>query len=196
MDTIPAEGIWTEVTIPYVEGRSRPEPNAPIVYRLYYSMILNVDQRVEGSDGEIWYRVHDENNIIMYAHGSSFRPIAAEEITPISPEVEDKVIRINLLAMPTIRMTCVIGIRRWAVGISGARWSRATWAVGTRYRDMICREWDGRLSSRIPARPFMVPIGTTTTARRDLAAAPMCDQRTGSGSTAGPRRWLTIIQGT
>jgi hypothetical protein len=97
MDAIPAEGIWTEVTIPYVEGRSRPEPNAPIVYRIYYSMILNVDQRVEGSDGEIWYRVRDENNIIVYAHGSSFRPIAAEEITPISPEVEDKVIRVNLL---------------------------------------------------------------------------------------------------
>ena len=95
-DTIPADGIWTEVTVPYVDGRSRPDPYAPTVYRLYYSMILNVDERVEGSDGEIWYRVHDENNIIMYAPGTSFRPITAEEIAPISPEVEDKVIRVNL----------------------------------------------------------------------------------------------------
>jgi hypothetical protein len=57
---------------------------------------MAVHQRVEGSDGEIWYRVHDENNIIMYAPGSSFRPITAEEIAPISPEVEDKIIRVNL----------------------------------------------------------------------------------------------------
>lgn len=97
LDTISEDGIWTEVTVPYVDGRSRPDPYAQVIYRLYYAMVLNVDQRVEGTDGEIWYRVRDENNVIMYAHGSCFRQIHPEEITPISPEVEGKVIRVRLL---------------------------------------------------------------------------------------------------
>jgi hypothetical protein len=97
LESISSEGIWTEVTVPFVDSRSRADLYAPVVYRLYYGMVLNVDQRVEGSDGEIWYRVHDENNIMMYAHGSSFRHIPPDELAPISPEVENKEIRINLL---------------------------------------------------------------------------------------------------
>jgi hypothetical protein len=96
MESVPDGGIWTEVTVPYVEGRVSPDPWASTWYRLYYAMILNVDARAETSDGETWYRVHDENDVVMYAPGWAFRPIAAEEMLPISPEVQDKRIVINL----------------------------------------------------------------------------------------------------
>jgi hypothetical protein len=96
LDHIPETGIWTEVTVPFVEGRTHPNPWAPVVYRLYYSMILNVNQKVEGTDGETWYRVHDENDVVMFAPGTAFRLIHAEEAAPISPQVEDKRILINL----------------------------------------------------------------------------------------------------
>jgi len=94
--SIPEEGIWTEVTVPYVEGRWKPDSRSDTRYRLYYSMVLNVEARELGPEGGTWYRVHDENGVVMYAHGESFRLIQPEELDPISPEIEDKSIVVNL----------------------------------------------------------------------------------------------------
>jgi len=93
---VPAGGMWTEISIPYVDGRTQPDPASPVRYRLYYAMVLNVDERVVGSDGGLWYRVHDENGIRMYAPGESFRVILAEEVEVISPGVEEKDIYVDL----------------------------------------------------------------------------------------------------
>ncbi len=96
LNEIPVEGIWTEITVPYVDGRTAADPAAPVRYRLYYSMVLNVDERVTGSDGRIWYRVHDENGVIMFAPGEAFRMILPAELAPISPNVEDKAVVVNI----------------------------------------------------------------------------------------------------
>lgn len=93
---IPEAGLWTELSVPYIDGRRSPDPAAQAVYRLYYAMVLNVDRREIGSDGQVWYRVHDENGITMYAPGQVFRPIAPEELTPISPGVEDKAVVVDI----------------------------------------------------------------------------------------------------
>jgi hypothetical protein len=97
LSEIPAEGIWTEVTVPYIDSRTRADPMAPVVYRLYYAMILNVDRIEVGEDGEVWYRVYDENRVVMYAPGWAFRYMPPEELAPISPEIEDKAIRVRLI---------------------------------------------------------------------------------------------------
>jgi hypothetical protein len=89
-------GIWTEISVPFVEGRREPDPASPVRYRLYWSMVLNVDDRVVGADGGIWYRVHDENGIKLYAPGEAFRPILEGELSPIRPEAAEKTIRVNL----------------------------------------------------------------------------------------------------
>ncbi|HET7010026.1 MAG TPA: hypothetical protein VFI11_04560, partial [Anaerolineales bacterium] len=94
--TIPAEGIWTELSIPYTEGRVRPDASAPARYRLYYSMVLNVNERVAGDDGGTWYRVEDENGVVMFAPGESFRVITPDEIAPIGTGLEEKEILVNL----------------------------------------------------------------------------------------------------
>jgi hypothetical protein len=96
LEEIPEEGIWMEVSVPLVDGRQAADPAARVTYRLYYSMVLNVDRREIGADGEVWYRGYDENHVVMYAPGESFRKIEPEEIAPISPDVEDKIIRVNL----------------------------------------------------------------------------------------------------
>lgn len=93
---IPAEGIWTEITVPFVDGRTAPDPEAPVRYRLYYSMVLNVNQRISGTDGGIWYRVEDENAVVMYAPGEAFRRITPQEVSPIGNPEAEKVIRVNL----------------------------------------------------------------------------------------------------
>jgi hypothetical protein len=84
--SLPADGVWTEITIPYADGHVSPDPAAAVRYRLYYSMVLNVNQAVAGADGRAWYRVEDENGIVMYAPGESFRLITPEEVAPVAPE--------------------------------------------------------------------------------------------------------------
>jgi hypothetical protein len=96
LETIPDGGIWTEVSVPFVDGRREANPDSPVRYRLYWAMILNVDQRVSGVDGRIWYRVHDENEVKLFAPAEAFRPIPADELAPIRPEAEPKSIRVNL----------------------------------------------------------------------------------------------------
>ena len=96
IDAIPAEGTWTEITVPFADGRMKADPVAPVRYRLYYGMVLNVNDRVTGSDGEIWYRVHDENGVVMFAPGDAFRLISSSELAPISPNVEDKAVVVNI----------------------------------------------------------------------------------------------------
>ena len=65
-------------------------------YRLYYDMVLNVDGRVVDAEGSVWYRVHDENGVVMFAPGAALRPITAEEIAPLSPETDDKRVVVNI----------------------------------------------------------------------------------------------------
>jgi lipoprotein-anchoring transpeptidase ErfK/SrfK len=94
--SLPAEGVWSEISVPFVDGRSAPDPAAPVRYRLYYSMVLNVNQVVAGEDGSSWYRVQDENGVVMYAPGEAFRVMSPEEIAPIEAPGADKSIRVNL----------------------------------------------------------------------------------------------------
>jgi lipoprotein-anchoring transpeptidase ErfK/SrfK len=102
------KGMWTEVTVPYVDIRLRHAPNSVLFKekielglapRLYHSMILWVDQVETGADGSLFYRVNERfgNPGDSYlAPAESLRPITAEDITPIRPEVTDKRVVVNL----------------------------------------------------------------------------------------------------
>jgi hypothetical protein len=96
VESLPAQGVWAEVSIPLIDGRVAADPAAPVRYRLYYSMVLNVNEVVRGADGERWYRVEDENAVVMFAPGEAFRIIPPEEIEPFTPSGEEKVIHVNL----------------------------------------------------------------------------------------------------
>lgn len=93
---IPADGLWMEITVPFVDGHRQPDPASPVRYRLYYSMVLNINERVTGADGAIWYRIEDENAVVMFAPGEAFRPITPEEIAPLGAAGAEKVIRVDL----------------------------------------------------------------------------------------------------
>src|SRR5919109_5696871 len=51
LESIPGEGVWAEISVPYVDGRALPQPDAPVVYRLYYSVVLKVAEVVKAADG-------------------------------------------------------------------------------------------------------------------------------------------------
>ncbi|MFN2112746.1 MAG: L,D-transpeptidase, partial [Anaerolineales bacterium] len=67
--------------------------------RFYFSQVLWADQMKVGSDGKLWYRVHDRYGIadeLLWAPAEAFRPISSDELLPINPEVENKQIVVDV----------------------------------------------------------------------------------------------------
>jgi hypothetical protein len=100
-------GMWVEVTIPYVDVVLERKPISPgfkirteagLPIRLYYSQILWVDQIKTDDQGQVWYRIKERWGYgdIMWAVAEAFRPLTEQEITPINPDVGDKLVIINV----------------------------------------------------------------------------------------------------
>jgi len=93
-------GMWVEVTVPYVDLiLDNPPARAPwLLYvasinlppRFYYSQIVWVDAIRTDSAGKIWYRLNEKygSGDIFWGQAEAFRPLAAEELAPISQEVD------------------------------------------------------------------------------------------------------------
>ena len=106
-ETSLGQGMWVEVSVPFVDIYLENKPASPgfkirleegLPLRLYYSQILWVDQLRTGDDGQIWYRVHERFGYgdLMWAPGSAFRLVSAEEMAPIHPEIADKRIEVHV----------------------------------------------------------------------------------------------------
>lgn len=109
VDQIPIHGeksgMWVEVTVPWVDvtldnppGRS-PWLEYAITPRFYYSQILWIDGLHIDDDGLAWYRINERYGSygdIFYGRAEAFRPLEYDEITPISPDVENKGVVVNL----------------------------------------------------------------------------------------------------
>ena len=114
IENIPEDdgGVWVEVTVPWVNAIIDNPParsswwalqdtkNLPP--RFYYKQILWID-RVEADDnGQVWYRINERYGNpgdLLWAPAEAFRPISASEMTPISPEVENKQIVIDVTSL-------------------------------------------------------------------------------------------------
>ena len=114
LSSLPAglEGFWAEVTVPYVDLENfNPGPvtrkgwlfdlaSFNLQPRYYYQQVIWVDGiAADGSD--ISYRVRDrygDPGDLFWADGRAFRPITAEELSPIHPEIDPvtKKILVNL----------------------------------------------------------------------------------------------------
>ena len=95
---VPESGFWAQVSVPYVAMRSRPDDKAALRYRLYYSSVHLVIARVEDKSGRSWYQLRDDQQpgLPEYVRAEGLRPIAPREMTPISPDVEDKMIEVSI----------------------------------------------------------------------------------------------------
>jgi hypothetical protein len=98
-------GMWVEVTVPYVDlTLANPPGRSPWLEhtaspRLYYSQILWVDQVKQDEQGQVWYRVRElygSYGDIFWAAAEAFRPMGAEEWAPVNPEVEDKLVEVDV----------------------------------------------------------------------------------------------------
>ncbi len=93
---LPADGLWAEVSMPYVDGRVKPAPDAKVLYRLYYSSIFKIKEVLTSADGTVWYRADTETEVRLYAPAEAFRIISADEIAPLSPNAEKKRVVVDL----------------------------------------------------------------------------------------------------
>lgn len=104
-----AEGMWVEVTVPWVNAQLDNPParsswwtlqtikNLPP--RFYYMQVFWVDLIEKGADGNIWYRINERYGNpgdLFWAPAEAFRPISEEEMLPINPEIENKQIVVDV----------------------------------------------------------------------------------------------------
>lgn len=95
---VPTEGFWAQVTVPHVEMRSAPHDKAYRLYRLYYSSVHLVIDRVVDDQGDVWYQLKDDEypSVKEYVRAAGLRRILPSEVTPISPLAQDKRLEVNL----------------------------------------------------------------------------------------------------
>ncbi|HEY4721703.1 MAG TPA: hypothetical protein VII92_07650, partial [Anaerolineae bacterium] len=94
---VPESGFWAQVSVPYAELRAKPTDKAARLYRLYYSSVHLVIARIEDESGQSWYQLRDDQylNAPQYVRAEGLRMIPPEEMTPLSPEVEDKRLEVD-----------------------------------------------------------------------------------------------------
>ena len=111
------KGMWAEVTVPYVDIYiANPPIRTPSLKeaqypRLYYSQVVWIDDYRIGSSGTPLYRINQKYGTygdLFWASAAAFRPITAEEMAPISPEVVDKKVVVNVIRQT---MACFEGNR-------------------------------------------------------------------------------------
>ncbi len=102
-------GMWVEVCVPWVEVTVESGPYAPWLQtrmyeyyqpvRLVYNQIFWVDDIRTNADGQKIYRLtelYGTYGDVFLGPAEAFRRIEPEEVAPISPDVEDKVVEVNL----------------------------------------------------------------------------------------------------
>jgi lipoprotein-anchoring transpeptidase ErfK/SrfK len=99
LGSIPETKLLGEVTVPYIQPYRYNVRNGweQLSYRVYFTTIHWITGLEPGPDGKPWYRLIDEaDESIYYLPANQIRALPPEEIRPISPEVENKRIDVNL----------------------------------------------------------------------------------------------------
>lgn len=96
------QGMWAEVTVPYVDLiLENPPARAPWLQyratinlppRFFYGQVIWVDQVRSDEAGQVWYRLNEKygSGDIFWGQAEGFRPITTEEIAPLDPDAMDK----------------------------------------------------------------------------------------------------------
>ena len=102
------QGMWVEVTVPYVDLiLDNPPARAPwlqyqmsinLPARFYYSQIVWTDQIRADESGQVWYRLNEKygSGDIFWGQAEAFRVLSAEDVSPINPDAQDKRIIVRI----------------------------------------------------------------------------------------------------
>ena len=100
-DALPDEAankFWGEISVPFTDSRTSPDPNVRRYMRLEYGTIYHVIGAVKGKDNQWWYQLKEgiSGSGKVYAPASDIRRITPEDLSPLSPDVKDKRIEVSL----------------------------------------------------------------------------------------------------
>lgn len=175
-----AGGFWAEVTVPYVDlVLANPPARSPWLKhtafpRLYYSQVMWVYEIRVDDKKQAWYRVKEKYGTfgdIFWAAAEAFRPITAEEITPIHPQAEEKYVEVDLNKQT---MSCFEGISEVYF---------CTVSTGGKY------DAQGK-----PSDKWATPVGRHTIWRK-LVSVHMTGGTTGGGYDLPGIGWTTLFSG-
>ena len=97
MRDVPQDGFWGQVSVPFSSARKQPNLTAPITYRLYYSSVHRIVGARQDGQGNWWYRIKDDYLALThYARAEHVRPIPPDEMSPLAPDVDDKMIEVDV----------------------------------------------------------------------------------------------------
>jgi lipoprotein-anchoring transpeptidase ErfK/SrfK len=84
--------------VPYTEMRSAPNDKAYRPYRLYYSSVHLVIDRLVDDNGDVWYQLKDDEYPALqeYVRADGLRRILPSELAPIAPLAKNKRLEVNL----------------------------------------------------------------------------------------------------
>lgn len=93
----PREGFLAEITVPFSDAWRNDDGHPKKVYRFYYASTHWVDLAMTDKKGRVWYRVLDDRYKVHYfVSAESLRRVADDELRPLSPDVTDKRIEVDL----------------------------------------------------------------------------------------------------
>ena len=180
------KGMWVEVSVPQTQIFLERETAASawlqyaldygLVPRLYYSQVIWVDDIRTSSQGQVLYRVNERYGPgdLFWAAAEAFRPLTVEEISPISPEVENKKVVVDVTPTRQILSLYEGNSEVYACRISsGAKWN----AEGA-----IVEEWG-------------TPIGENHRIWRKMISTHMSGGQTGTGYDLPGVAWTTLFTG-
>ena len=91
---IPEDGFLAEVTVPVAQAW---HDTRRVAYKFYYATTHWVTQTVTDKQGIVWYRVLDDRyDVYYFVEAEHLRPVTAEKLMPLSPDVTDKRIEVDL----------------------------------------------------------------------------------------------------
>lgn len=178
VQTSQGAGMWAEVTVPFVDVRlANPPARSPYLReaqhpRLYYSQVLWVDQ-IQTEAGVTFYRVNERYGYgdLLWAEAAAFRPLSNEELSPLSPDVEDKRVVVDLRHQS---LSCFEGGREvyYCLISSGAKFD----------------------ASGNPVEKWSTPLGPHPIWRKTLSLH-MSGGTTGGGYDLPGIAWTTLFSG-
>lgn len=97
-NTFPESGQLMELSVPLSQSyRLRSGGEWEAFYKLYYSSTHWIFSLTEGPDGQPWYEIRDGlMTLSYYVPATHLRPVSAEELSPLSPQVPARDKRIEL----------------------------------------------------------------------------------------------------
>ncbi len=92
----PGHNFLVEVSVPFTDSYAAATRHSETGYRLYYGTTYWVTAIRKDENDLIWYRIWDDKwHTWSFVRGHHMRAITADEVTPLSPEVSDKLLLVN-----------------------------------------------------------------------------------------------------